>query len=221
MRLLIVEDEVDLAKAIEKGLLRNNITKYQVDIVYDGKEAIDAYFENNYDLVILDLNLPSCDGLDVLEAIRNDNLEMPVLILSARINIDDKVLGLYLGANDYLGKPFDFRELEARVNTLLRYRNTIKSNLIKIDDITLNINSNQIYNENDEVIDFTNKELEIFAFLIRNKGLVFNEYDLISNIWDEVPENTGSIRVHINGIRNKLKNPSIIKTKRGRGYYVE
>ncbi|MDR3214762.1 MAG: response regulator transcription factor [Bacilli bacterium] len=220
MKLLIIEDEIDLATAIKNGLLNNYFLKYQIDCAYDGEEALDKYFTNNYDLILLDLNLPIIDGLDLLDTIRNDNKEIPILILSARINIDDKVLGLDLGANDYLAKPFDFKELEARINALLRQYCIIKSQLISVENVTLDTKNNILYDENNEIINLTKKEHQILSFLMRNKGLIFNEYDLVDNIWDDDTDNTSFIRVHINSIRKKLNKPNIIKNKRGSGYYV-
>ncbi|MDR1782387.1 MAG: response regulator transcription factor [Bacilli bacterium] len=221
MRILLVEDELDLANAIAKGLLKNNIFKYKVDCVYDGQDAIDKYFENRYDLIILDLNLPKVDGLDVLETIRNDSQDIPILILSARINIDDKVVGLDLGANDYLAKPFDFKELEARVNALLRYQDVIKKPIIKVNKVSLDTKHNLLYDENNNIIKLTKSEHEILSFLIRNKGIMFTDEAIIDNLWTKETNSTSLVRVHIKNIREKLHNPDIIKTKRGCGYYVE
>ena len=117
MKLLIVEDELQLQKALAKGFRKLG---YTADAADDGEQALDLYFSNQYNLVILDLNLPKIDGLDVLREIRNENKEMPVLILSARNEVNDRINGLDTGANDYLVKPFHFGELEARVRALLR-----------------------------------------------------------------------------------------------------
>ena len=117
MRLLICEDEEDILNALAKGLRKQN---YYVDTAADGEEALELYFESKYDLIVLDLNMPKLDGIEVLKAVREENSDCKVIILSARDTLNDKVLGLDLGANDYLVKPFHFKELEARIRALLR-----------------------------------------------------------------------------------------------------
>lgn len=134
MKLLIVEDEESLNKVLVKVLRKHG---YTTDSAFDGEEAIDLYFENNYDLIILDLNLPKLDGMEVLKVIREDNVELPVLILSARSDINDRIDGLDNGANDYLTKPFHFEELTARVRVLLRRNASTSGTKIEIGNVVL------------------------------------------------------------------------------------
>ena len=144
MRLLICEDEEDILSALVKGLRKLN---YYVDAAQDGEEALERYYESDYDLIILDLNLPKLDGLEVLKEIRADNPDKKVLILSARSTLEDRVQGLDLGANDYLVKPFHFKELEARIRAILRTSYTDSTDIIKLEkfDITLFITKKQVF----------------------------------------------------------------------------
>ncbi len=221
MRILIVEDELNMASAIVSGLKQTNISKYTIDVAYDGLEALDLFFEYEYELIVLDLNLPSLDGMQVLKEIRIDNEKVPILILSARANVEEKVKGLNLGANDYLAKPFDFSELHARINALLRFTKNKSSEIIKIHSIYVDTNLRNIYGDNGLVFNLTQKEIDILCFLVDHSGVIFSEAELVQKIWDKEIDNTSVIRVHINNIRNKLSDKEIIKTIKGRGYYVE
>ena len=160
MRLLICEDEEDILYALAKGLRKLN---YYVDTAMDGEEALEHYYESDYDLIILDINMPKLDGLSVLKAIREDSSDTKVLILSARGSLDDKVAGLDLGANDYLVKPFHFKELEARVRALLRTSYTDSSDIITLEssDITLQISKKQVL-KSGQPVNLTPKEYRIF-----------------------------------------------------------
>ena len=141
MRLLICEDEEDILNGLAKGLRKLN---YYVDTAMDGEEALSLYFESEYDLIVLDLNMPKLDGLEVLKVIREDNPDCKVIILSARDTLNDKVLGLDLGANDYMVKPFHFKELEARIRALLRTSYSANNDCIKLDSYGITIYINKI-----------------------------------------------------------------------------
>lgn len=218
MRLLICEDEEDILNGLAKGLRKLN---YYVDTAMDGEEALSLYFESNYDLIILDLNMPKLDGLEVLKAIREDNPESKVIILSARDSLNDKVLGLDLGANDYLVKPFHFRELEARIRALLRTSYSKSDDIIQLEsqDITLYLNKKQV-KKNGETVQLTPKEYAIFEYLCLNKDTLISTDELLKHNIDMNANDTSSvIKVHIAAIRKKLGS-DVIKTSRGMGYTI-
>ncbi len=218
MRLLICEDEEDILNGLAKGLRKLN---YYVDTAMDGEEALSLYFESEYDLIILDLNMPKLDGLEVLKTIREDNAESKVIILSARDTLNDKVLGLDLGANDYLVKPFHFRELEARIRVLLRNNYSTNDDTIRIEsqDITLYLSKKQVQ-KGSEIIPLTPKEYSIFEYLCINKGNLISTGELLEhNIDMNANDASTVIKVHIAAIRKKLGS-DVIKTNRGMGYTI-
>ena len=218
MRLLICEDEEDILNGLAKGLRKLN---YYVDTAMDGEEALSLYFESEYDLIILDLNMPKLDGLEVLKTIREDNAESKVIILSARDTLNDKVLGLDLGANDYLVKPFHFRELEARIRVLLRNNYNTNDDTIRIEsqDITLYLSKKQVQ-KGGEIIPLTPKEYSIFEYLCINKGNLISTGELLEhNIDMNANDASTVIKVHIAAIRKKLGS-DVIKTNRGMGYII-
>ena len=218
MRLLICEDEEDILNGLAKGLRKLN---YYVDTAMDGEEALSLYFESEYDLIILDLNMPKLDGLEVLKTIREDNAESKVIILSARDTLNDKVLGLDLGANDYLVKPFHFRELEARIRVLLRNNYSTNDDTIRIEsqDITLYLSKKQVQ-KGGEIIPLTPKEYSIFEYLCINKGNLISTGELLEhNIDMNANDASTVIKVHIAAIRKKLGS-DVINTNRGMGYTI-
>ena len=218
MRLLICEDEEDILNGLAKGLRKLN---YYVDTAMDGEEALSLYFESEYDLIILDLNMPKLDGLEVLKTIREDNAESKVIILSARDTLNDEVLGLDLGANDYLVKPFHFRELEARIRVLLRNNYSTNDDTIRIEsqDITLYLSKKQVQ-KGGETISLTPKEYSIFEYLCINRGNLISTGELLEhNIDMNANDASTVIKVHIAAIRKKLGS-DVIKTNRGMGYTI-
>ena len=158
MRLLLIEDEEDLNNILAKGLRK---TGYAVDTATDGRDGLDLFYTNEYDLVILDLNLPSIDGIEILSNIRTDNEECKILILSARSNYEQRIEGLDKGADDYLVKPFDFGELNARIRNLLRRNFVQKSAKLRYENIIIDTASRTVYDENNEKIDIRPKEFAI------------------------------------------------------------
>lgn len=216
MRLLIVEDEKSLLKALKKGFEKSG---YAVDSALDGEEALERFFSAYYDGIVLDLNLPKMDGLDVLREIRKEDADIAVLILSARSEVEDRIKGLDEGANDYLGKPFSFMELKARMRALLRRDYTSKNTEIIIGDVTLNTALKQV-SVNDETIDLTKKEYGILEYLMVHAGQVISAQTLIEHVWDnEANPFSNAFKVHIAKLRKKLP-VGFIETKRGEGYYV-
>ena len=218
MRLLICEDEEDILNALAKGLRKQN---YYVDTAADGEEALELYFGSKYDLIVLDLNMPKLDGIEVLKAVREDNADCKVIILSARDTLNDKVLGLDLGANDYLVKPFHFKELEARIRALLRTSYNKNDDCIRLESqgIELFLNKKQVQRKG-EIISLTPKEYAIFEYLCLNKDRLVSTAELLEhNIDMNASDASNVIKVHIAAIRKKLGS-DVIKTNRGMGYTV-
>ncbi len=220
MRLLIVEDERDLNYALTKALRKEG---YATDSAYDGEEALDLLKINDYDLVLLDLNLPKIDGLDVLRRLREDDMKTRVIILSARSEVDDRVVGLNLGANDYVIKPFDFKELEARIRTSLRMNYTSIPTKLVHGDITLDTNTKEV-SVKGEVIDLTSKEFGLLEYLMVHKDRLISNYELFTHVWDGYVDDytyTDTLKYHIHTLKKKLaKNTGVeyIINKRNQGY---
>lgn len=221
MRILIIEDEIDLLEAIEEGL---KIDGYAVDTSEDGMDGLELARINDYDLIILDLNLPSMDGIDILKEIRKEDKLIKILILTARSSIGDRVLGLDLGANDYLVKPFHFEELEARIRSLLRVKYIQEDTMLKYNNLKIDTKLRKAYVD-DEFIKLTKKEFSILEYLMKNINKVISQEELIEHIWDNsVDMFSNSVRVHINSLRKKLKaniNDEVIKNIVGVGYVIE
>lgn len=219
MKILLVEDEELLSNAIVKGLRKYN---YAVDCAYDGEEALELYHINQYDLMILDLNLPKIDGLEVLARIREHDSALRVLILSARSSIADKVAGLDSGSNDYLSKPFDFFELEARIRALLRQEVILKNVELSSGSLKLNTASRLVYWNNNQ-IDLTKKEFSILEYLMTHMDKIISAEELIEHVWDsDTNLFSNSFRFHISSLRKKLAavsgDDNLIITIRNQGY---
>ena len=217
MKLLIVEDEKSLQRALNKGFRKLD---YTVDTASDGEEALDLFFSNTYSLIVLDLNLPKLNGMDVLKEIRVDNKEIPVLILSATSEVADKIAGLDEGANDYLAKPFHFAELEARVRALLRRNFKTSNTVIEVGTVTIDTAAKKVLVSGEEV-NLAKKEYAIVEYLLLRKGETIKSAELIEQIWAcDTDDLTNSLKVHLSNIRRKLPE-GFIKNARGHGYYVE
>lgn len=221
MRLLVVEDEITLCKTIAKGL---HLSGYEVDQAYDGLTALDKVLTESYDLVLLDLSLPKMDGMDLLSHFRERDQTTPVLILSARSQIEDKVQGLDQGANDYLTKPFSFDELEARVRSLTRRKFKQEDPLLVCGDLSFDTLS-RTAKAKGQVLKLTRKEAGILEYLLLHQGSIVSQEDLISHIWDEnVDPFSNSIRVHMSSLRKKIRQvlqTDPIRNKIGQGYVLE
>ena len=218
MRLLYAEDEEDLNKVVTKKLTEEG---FSVDSCFDGKEAIDNVQFTEYDAAILDIMMPHADGFAVLKELRKLKKNTPVLFLTARDSIEDRVTGLDSGANDYLVKPFHFRELEARIRALLRTSYNKSDDIIRLEsqDITIYLNKKQVQ-KNGENIPLTPKEYAIFEYLCLNKDALISTDELLEHNVDMNANDTSSvIKVHIAAIRKKLGS-DVIKNTRGMGYTV-
>lgn len=202
MRLLVVEDERSLREDIAKKL---RLSGYEVDACEDGEEALDILASEQYDLILLDLNLPKVDGMTVLRTLRESDLETRVLILSARSEISDKVDGLDAGANDYLSKPFHLAELEARVRSLTRRQFIQRDICLRCGRISFDTKS-RIASVDGQILALTRKESGVLEYLLLHQGRPVSQEELIEHVWDgSVDSFSNSIRVHMSALRKKLR----------------
>lgn len=220
MRILIVEDDKELCTLLGKGLKKY---EYVYDIAFDGEEALYYIEINTYDAIILDINLPKIDGITVCKTIRKRHIDTPIIMLTARTDTDDKVAGLDSGADDYLGKPFDLMELSARLRALIRRNYKKVTNIIKIDDLSVNTET-RVVKVKEKVIQLTIREYEILELLCYNYPNVVSAEDMIEHIWSsDTNQFSNVIRVHITNLRRKLKaeyGVDVIETIKRRGYKV-
>ena len=220
MRILVVEDERRIADFLARGLQGAG---YAVDVAPDGTTAIGFVHSTDYDLVILDLMLPDMDGLKVLERIRNKKAGPPVLILSARGGVDDRVKGLEQGADDYLTKPFAFVELLARVRALLR-RGQPAAERLQVADLQVDCTRRKV-TRNNETIDLAPKEFGILEYMMRNKGRPLSRTMIVEHVWDmDYDGLTNIVDVYIRHLRSKIDDrypQKLIQTVRGIGYMIE
>ncbi len=220
MRLLIIEDEHSLLDSLSEGL---RIKGYSVDCADNGEDGLTKALEEDYDLIVLDLNLPQINGLQLLEHLTQEKPNIKVIILSANIDLNSKLRGFDLGAIDYMVKPFHFEELEVRIRLLLHREFVQKALLLTYDGLELNTQSRSLtYYGNP--LTLTAKELALFEYFLLNIGRLISQQELIEHVWDEsVDAFSNSIRVHMSALRKKLKaalHYDPIKTKIGEGYIL-
>ena len=221
MRLLLAEDEKELSDALVVILKHNN---YSVDAVYNGEDALSYLEADNYDGAILDIMMPKMDGITVLKNIRKQGNDVPVLILTARSEVDDRVLGLDSGADDYLSKPFAAKELLARIRSVTRRRTEAVSSVLNVGNLSLDCTTFELKSPTD-VIRLPNKEFQIMELLAANPGQVISTERFMENIWGYDREaDVGVVWVYISYLRKRLtglKANVKIKAARGQGYYLE
>lgn len=221
MKLLIIEDEEDLLDALKTGFEKKG---YVVDTAADGTDGGELAFVNDYDLILLDLNLPGMDGLEILKKIRENDLRQKVMILSARSDFAQRIEGLDLGANDYLIKPFDFGELEARVRSLLRRSFTQNNVIMKFGKFSLDTCAHLLYADSRERVDLTPKEYSILEYLLLNRGKAVSAEELIEHVWlSDSSLFSNAIKVHMSTLRKKLAaytDQELITNLRGAGYCI-
>lgn len=221
MRLLLAEDDAQLGKTLMKGLREE---AYAVDIVGDGESAVYHASINEYDAIILDVMMPRRDGFSVCRELRRNGTRTPVLLLTARDTIADKITGLDAGGDDYLTKPFEFAELLARLRALLRRRtNDLRASEVRIGSLQLNLASHAVDRAGRKIV-LTTKEFALLAFLARNEGRVVSRSEICSHVWDDNHDPySNAIEVYINRLRRKIDAVSdapLIHTRRGAGYML-
>ncbi|MBS5477417.1 MAG: response regulator transcription factor [Coriobacteriia bacterium] len=218
MRILIVEDEIELLQDIAKGL---SLKGYAVDRAVNGKIGYKMAVDEEYDVIVLDLNLPEMDGLSVLRELQKENRQAKVLILSANSELDSKLSGFELGASDYLTKPFHFAELEARIRVLLNREFVQQPSCLTYKEISLNTMSRAAEIDG-RPVDLTAKELSILEYFLLNQGRLITQQELIDHVWNgDADPFSNSVRVHLSALRKKLKavlGHDPIQTKIGEGY---
>lgn len=220
MKILIVEDEHLIASAIKKGLEQEH---YTVDIAFDGEKGFDLASSGEYDLILLDLMLPKMNGLEVCRQLRQQQLQVPILMLTAKSQIEDKIKGFNSGADDYLTKPFAFEELLARVRALTRRPQKSASEVITVGDLSINLSNYEVTRQGKPII-LSGKEYSLLECLMRHANKILNKDQLIQHVWSyesDILPNT--VEVYIRNLRQKIDQPfktKLIKTIRGFGYKI-
>lgn len=229
-RILVVDDEPSIVTLVKFNLENSG---FQVETASDGRQAVILAKMNEYDLIVLDIMLPELDGMDVLKELRKAEVEIPVILLTAKDEELDKILGLELGADDYITKPFSPRELVARVKAILRRSTNTEKKLIDNNEEGMIIIGNLIIDKqkyevklNDELLELTPKEFELLVYLIKNQGKVLTRDQLLNSVWNyDYLGDSRIVDVHVSHLREKIeydtRNPKFIKTIRGIGYKFE
>ncbi|OGG11553.1 DNA-binding response regulator [Candidatus Gottesmanbacteria bacterium RBG_13_45_10] len=222
MRILVVEDEHRIAQSIKKGLEQE---KYAVDVAYTGSDGFDLAASEDYDIIILDLMLPEMDGLTICQELRKKQIHTPVLVLTAKGQVENKVTGLDAGADDYITKPFSFEELLARIRALIRRPKTVIETKLTVSDLSLDSTSYVVTRKN-KLIQLSNKEFSLLEYLMRNADKILTKDQIINHVWNyEADILPNTVEVYIRNLRNKIDNPftptkPLIHTVRGFGYKI-
>ena len=220
MRLLLAEDEQDLNRIIYRKLTKEG---YSVDCCFDGEEALDFLAAAEYDGIILDIMMPKMDGLQVLQQLRREGKTTPVLFLTARDSVADKVKGLDLGANDYLVKPFSFEELLARIRAMTRKTVGLANNVLAVGDLTLDCGSHLV-KRGERQLNLSAKEFALLEYLMRNQGIVLSREKIENHVWNfDYEGGTNVVDVYIRYLRKKVDEgeaKKLIHTVRGSGYVL-
>ena len=220
MKILIVEDEHLIANALKKGLEQEH---YTVDLAFDGLDGYDLASSGDYDIVLLDLMLPKMDGMELCRQIRNQQIHVPILMLTAKSQLEDKIKGLNCGADDYLTKPFAFEELLARIRALGRRPQNTASEILTVGDLSINLSNYEVIRQK-KIISLSNKEYSLLECLMRHANKILTKDQLIQRVWSyesDILPNT--VEVYIRNLRQKIdKNYKVklIKTVRGFGYKI-
>lgn len=221
--ILIVEDEKKIADALKQGLSENSFT---TEVAYDGETGWKVFQSKPFELVLLDINLPGMNGYDLCKAIRTSNHSVPVMMLTAMNTVEDKIEGFEAGADDYIIKPFDFRELLVRIRALLKriHRTVAVGTILQAGDLQMNLDSKEVTRDNKH-IPLTAKEFQLLEYLLRNKNKVVSRSDIALHVWDiDFDTKTNVIDVYVNYLRKKIdkgfEHP-IIHTQVGMGYILK
>ena len=223
-KILLVEDEQKIADALKMGLTENG---YDVETAYDGNIGWKLFEQYSFDLIILDINLPGITGYELCKRIRSRNAQVPVIMLTALNSLNDKIEGYDAGADDYIIKPFEFKELLMKMRVLLKrssHQNVPVGTILKAADLEMNLDNKEVKRQ-DTVINLTAKEFQLLEYLMRNKNRVVSRSDIAINVWDiDFDTNTNVIDVYINYVRNKVDKKfdrKLIYTQVGMGYILK
>jgi two-component system, OmpR family, copper resistance phosphate regulon response regulator CusR len=223
-KILVVEDEQKIADTLKLGLCEHG---FYVEVAYDGLIGLKLFEQHSFNLVVLDINLPGMNGYDLCKAIRAKDSSVPVIMLTALSSLNDKIEGYDAGADDYIIKPFEFRELLMKIRVLLRRsmnQNIPVGNILKAGDLQVNLDSKEV-RRGDKLIQLTAKEFQLLEYLLRNKNRVVSRADIAINVWDiDFDTNTNVIDVYINYVRNKVDKQfeqKLIQTQVGMGYILK
>lgn len=221
MRILVIEDEKKIADFVKRGLKEEG---YAVDIAYDGEQGYFLAKTNDYDVILLDLMLPKIDGITLCKRLKEEKVASPVIMLTAKDTVKDKVRGLDSGADDYLTKPFDFEELLARIRAILRKKDSGAATKLQVEDLVLDLVTHGVIRAGKE-IELTAKEYALLEYLMRNAGTIVTRTMISEHVWDiDFDSFTNVIDVYINYLRNKIDTgykKKLIHTIRGRGYVLK
>jgi DNA-binding response OmpR family regulator len=218
LKFLIIEDNHKIAQSLKQGLTQEN---HIVDLAFDGLEGYDFASEEEYDIIILDLMLPKMDGITLCKKLRDENNHTPILMLTAKDQVDDKVNGLNSGADDYLAKPFAFSELLARLNALARRPKKTRDQILIYKNLSLNTTNYEV-KRNNKSLKLSKKEYTLVEYFLRHPKTILSKTQIINHAWDfeaDILENT--VEVYIGYLRKKLGRPNLIQTVRGFGYKLE
>lgn len=221
MKLLLVEDEAKIVDFIVKGLKGES---FVVDVASDGEEGFFKATSTEYDVIILDLMLPKKDGYALCQELRERNINTPILMLTAKDALSDKVKGFSLGADDYLTKPFAFEELVARLRALSRRKYGREENILKIADLEINLDAHEV-KRGEKLLDLTPREFNLLQYLINNKGQALTRTQILQNVWEfDFDSGTNVVDVYIRYLRNKVdkgRKKKLIQTVRSVGYRIQ
>lgn len=223
-KLLIIEDEKKIATTLKKGLTENG---YHVDLAFDGNIGKRLFDSNEYDLIILDINLPGMNGFELCKAIRNHNQQIPIIMLTAMNTTEDKIEGFDTGTDDYMIKPFEFKELLVRIRALLKRtmnQQLPTGNILKVADLEMNLDTKEVSRAN-QPITLTAKEFQLLEYFMRNRNRVLSRSDIAERVWEiDFDTQTNVIDVYVNYLRNKIDKKfetRLIHTQVGMGYIMK
>ncbi len=222
MKILLIEDDHRISSSLKRGF---EIEGFTVDVAFNGETGLDMALSDGFDVIVLDLMLPLLNGIEVCEALREQKNQTPILMLTAKTEVSDKVKGLTVGADDYLGKPFAFEELLARIKALSRRSRTQQSEVISVEDLTLD-RQTFVVSRNGKTIELSKKEFLLLEYLLQNKNKTLSKEQIINHVWEfdtDILPNT--VEVYMGYLRNKIEKPfrskkKIIQTVRGFGYKI-
>ena len=223
IRILLAEDEKKIADVLQQGLSEQ---QYLVTIAYDGHNAKDLIDTQEFDLIILDINLPRMNGYDLCRYIRNRDEKIPVIMLTAMSSLSDKLEGFDAGADDYIIKPFDFKELLVRIKALLKriHRHVVPGTILKVSDVVMNLENKEV-KRSGKPVPLTAKEFQLLEYFVKNKNRTVSRADIALNVWDlDFDTKTNVIDVYVNFLRKKLEKdgmPRLIHTQVGMGYILK